>query len=182
MKKAVLLTALLCIATFVAADTATTNVNPTGEPQEYQPYSWDLGVNRAILSDNGDTDGTNDCLDNCQTIANPGQDDADLDRIGDLCDNCSNDANAGQEDGDADRCQCKQDYLDNIYYRLSISRLRGIADRIAYWSNKFLYRLRRRDKSFHRGCAWRNREYPRRSFRRFYSRMDRKFCHRLRFK
>lgn len=49
-----------------------------------------------------DTDGVYDCLDNCPTTANSGQEDFDSDGVGDLCDNCPWAANPGQEDDDGD--------------------------------------------------------------------------------
>lgn len=39
----------------------------------------------------GDGDGVADCVDNCPTVANPGQEDADGDGDGDACDGCPND-------------------------------------------------------------------------------------------
>jgi rhodanese-related sulfurtransferase len=49
-----------------------------------------------------DGDGTNNDLDNCPAILNPGQDDADSDDIGNVCDNCVNDYNPLQIDCDND--------------------------------------------------------------------------------
>jgi len=59
MRNALMLIAILTVATMVAADNAPTTPGEPGGPQEYQPYSWNLGVGRAILWDNGDTDGSN---------------------------------------------------------------------------------------------------------------------------
>jgi hypothetical protein len=63
-----------------------------------------------------DGDGVDDELDNCEAVANPGQEDADDDGVGDACeiadgdedgvpddsDNCPSIANAGQQDADDD--------------------------------------------------------------------------------
>lgn len=49
-----------------------------------------------------DGDGIADNVDNCPTVANPGQKDTDGDGIGDHCDNCRIVANPGQEDADGD--------------------------------------------------------------------------------
>ncbi|MDF1544989.1 MAG: M14 family zinc carboxypeptidase [bacterium] len=49
-----------------------------------------------------DDDGVNDNLDNCPSLANPGQEDADHDNVGDICDNCPGTSNFLQTDGDSD--------------------------------------------------------------------------------
>ena len=49
-----------------------------------------------------DGDGVDDSVDNCPTVANPGQANADGDTRGDACDNCPNNANNAQTDSDAD--------------------------------------------------------------------------------
>jgi len=49
-----------------------------------------------------DSDGFDDCADNCPFVLNPGQEDADSDGAGDACDNCSLVPNPGQADGDFD--------------------------------------------------------------------------------
>ncbi len=49
-----------------------------------------------------DDDGINDDIDNCPSIANPGQEDGDHDGVGDVCDNCPSISNFMQQDGDSD--------------------------------------------------------------------------------
>ena len=49
-----------------------------------------------------DGDGVLDCIDNCDTVMNPGQADGDGDGVGDACDNCPTTPNPGQGDCDGD--------------------------------------------------------------------------------
>ncbi len=49
-----------------------------------------------------DSDGVDDCIDNCPEAANAGQDDTDVDGTGDLCDNCPLVRNPAQDDSDGD--------------------------------------------------------------------------------
>jgi CSLREA domain-containing protein len=49
-----------------------------------------------------DGDGIPNIMDNCPTVANPGQEDADFDSRGDACDNCPNTVNVNQADSDGD--------------------------------------------------------------------------------
>ena len=49
-----------------------------------------------------DEDGVGDNCDNCDSVANQGQEDRDGDGVGDACDNCAATANANQSDGDGD--------------------------------------------------------------------------------
>ncbi|MCE2885655.1 MAG: thrombospondin type 3 repeat-containing protein, partial [Planctomycetaceae bacterium] len=56
----------------------------------------------AIPGVDSDGDGVDDSVDNCPTVANPGQANADGDTRGDACDNCPNNANNAQTDSDAD--------------------------------------------------------------------------------
>jgi len=49
-----------------------------------------------------DSDGIDNCGDNCLAIFNPAQSDIDRDGVGDDCDNCPNDFNPEQEDTDSD--------------------------------------------------------------------------------
>jgi len=58
MRKMFVLCVLIVAATGWAIDNSTTP-SRVGPPEEYTPYSWDLGASRAILWDNGDTDGSN---------------------------------------------------------------------------------------------------------------------------
>lgn len=50
----------------------------------------------------GDGDGVADCVDNCPSVANPGQTDADSDGVGDACDNCPSLSNTNQANADGD--------------------------------------------------------------------------------
>jgi hypothetical protein len=52
--------------------------------------------------EDSDTDNFMDSVDNCRSIANPGQGDSDSDGDGDICDNCPTAANADQADHDLD--------------------------------------------------------------------------------
>jgi hypothetical protein len=58
MRKLFVVCALFIAATGWTIDSSTTP-SRVGPPEEYTPYSWDLGASRAILWDNGDTDGSN---------------------------------------------------------------------------------------------------------------------------
>lgn len=49
-----------------------------------------------------DSDGSDDAIDNCPTLANVPQSDVDLDTRGDVCDNCPSAPNASQSDIDGD--------------------------------------------------------------------------------
>ena len=49
-----------------------------------------------------DADCFEDVVDNCPTVANPGQQNSDADALGDACDNCLAVANADQQNSDAD--------------------------------------------------------------------------------
>ncbi len=49
-----------------------------------------------------DSDGVDDCVDNCPEDANSDQADVDDDGVGNVCDNCPNHENPGQEDSDGD--------------------------------------------------------------------------------
>jgi hypothetical protein len=51
-----------------------------------------------------DVDGVLDTGDNCDAVANPGQEDAEPDGVGDACDNCTDVENPSQLDADADLC------------------------------------------------------------------------------
>ena len=59
------------------------------------PYCFTVAID-------SDGDGIPDCLDNCSTVYNPGQEDLDGDAVGDSCDNCIYVFNPGQEDSDHD--------------------------------------------------------------------------------
>jgi hypothetical protein len=58
MRKLMVVCALFVVGTGWAIDNSTTP-SRLGPPEEYTPYAWDLGASRAILWDNGDTDGSN---------------------------------------------------------------------------------------------------------------------------
>ena len=58
------------------------------------------GTTGIIPNPDGDGDGLLDCMDNCATSFNPGQDDFDGDGIGDACDNCVWVYNPDQADTD----------------------------------------------------------------------------------
>ena len=90
-----------------------------------------------------DSDGIDDCTDNCFYKPNPGQDDTDGDRRGDACDNCPALPNPNQRDADynglGDACQpCPLglDYdndgvcfpQDNCYWTANPSQADGDAD------------------------------------------------------
>jgi hypothetical protein len=49
-----------------------------------------------------DGDGILDGIDNCPSVANPGQEDGDSDTVGDACDNCPTTANTAQTNTDGD--------------------------------------------------------------------------------
>ncbi len=55
-----------------------------------------------IGSPDADNDEVPDSIDNCLTVANPGQQNSDGDALGDACDNCPGVTNPGQEDCDSD--------------------------------------------------------------------------------
>lgn len=58
MKRTVVVLALICAATGFAAD-APTSLERVGPAEPYEPYEWSSSADRAILWDNGDTDGLN---------------------------------------------------------------------------------------------------------------------------
>lgn len=78
--------------------------DPTGF--DFMPVSsFDLNQNYTLDACEGgdmDGDGVADYLDNCPSIANPGQADSDGDGAGDACDNCLAVANPDQRDVDGD--------------------------------------------------------------------------------
>jgi parallel beta helix pectate lyase-like protein/thrombospondin type 3 repeat protein len=55
-----------------------------------------------IPETDSDLDGVPDCIDNCPTQINPGQEDEDEDGVGDVCDNCPAMPNSEQTDTDGD--------------------------------------------------------------------------------
>jgi len=63
-----------------------------------RPGTRDVDAAVSIDASLGDTDsdGVADNVDNCRTVANPGQYDEDLDSVGDACDNCPADVNPEQ--------------------------------------------------------------------------------------
>ncbi len=62
---------------------------------------WNAGACH-VYSLDSDGDSIADCMDNCPTVANPGQEDAESDGVGDVCDNCPNTPNSNQLDSDND--------------------------------------------------------------------------------
>jgi hypothetical protein len=62
----------------------TVGTAPNGTTQ----FLWHGGI--ATNSLDADGDSIPDGIDNCPTVANPGQEDADADGVGDVCDNCVN--------------------------------------------------------------------------------------------
>ena len=97
----------------------------TGTPQSGEDLIGPLpNLRAAILAIqnpvDSDGDGFYDWLDNCPSLANPGQEDVDGDGLGDACDNCPNTSNPGQEDldadGEGDLCDADRDgdVLDNV--------------------------------------------------------------------
>ena len=85
----------------------TTIVCPCGEIL-YRNYSFADGncsYNTGFYCSSGgddDEDGVDDCIDNCDNLANSGQEDDDDDDVGDLCDNCPGEWNPNQNDMDGD--------------------------------------------------------------------------------
>ncbi len=71
----------LCFLSFSVTGSGTVSTN----------CSWD-----------GDGDGLPVFADNCNNVANPGQDDNDFDNVGNACDNCPNLYNPYQQDSDSD--------------------------------------------------------------------------------
>lgn len=61
-----------------------------------------VAIYAPMIDFDADDDDLLDDVDNCDDVANPGQQDGDGDAAGDVCDNCSVVANADQADGDDD--------------------------------------------------------------------------------
>jgi hypothetical protein len=74
----------------------------TGDATEnHDILAWsfsELGTGPA----DADQDGILDPLDNCRSVANPGQEDSDGDGVGNACDNCPAAANSDQADADGE--------------------------------------------------------------------------------
>ena len=89
----------------VAGSLQDCNSNGIGDPLEIS-NGLEPDCNSNELPDecdpNTDGDAHPDDCDNCDNIANDGQEDADGDGLGDSCDNCPNAVNISQEDIDAD--------------------------------------------------------------------------------
>ncbi len=75
-----------------------------------------------------DGDGKGDVCDNCPNAANADQADDDTDGVGDACDNCPNDANANQIDSDGDELG---DACDNCPNDANADQADGDGDGIA---------------------------------------------------
>jgi len=81
------------------------NSNGIGDPLEIiNGFKPDCNSNELPdeCDSNADGDAHPDDCDNCDNVANDGQEDSDGDGLGDACDNCPNAFNVSQEDIDAD--------------------------------------------------------------------------------
>jgi len=82
--------------------TANCNDGCPNDPLKIAPGTCGCGVSDVDSDADGIADGIADCIDNCDTAANPTQADVDGDGVGNACDNCLLIPNPGQGDCDTD--------------------------------------------------------------------------------
>ncbi len=98
MKKLIFVFAIAALVVCAYHGKASAKAYEVGEAPSYQAYK--IPVYHAF--GDADGDGKKNYEDNCDYVANPGQEDADGDGDGDVCDNCIDDPNPDQKDVDGD--------------------------------------------------------------------------------